>query len=171
MAVVIGVKSNGKSQLITDTNEDTIPGETYRTTLEVSGQTNDMVTLLEQFAKIKNKYPAVTITYIEVGTGKIIIEFYDHPVVPVALVVAAIIAAIVVVGLVVVKQTVELVAPLFGNPVAATGLGLVLVAIGVGGTGYALYRYFGVGKEDYRRAGKAVAGGARRAYAAVRRRL
>lgn len=156
MVVRVGVQARGNAVVIQDPDQDTKAGEIYRATLEVSGGTPNAGTLLEQFILIKNRYPAISITYVEIQDQLIIIEFYDHPVVPLALVIGAVIAAILVIGLVVVRQIVELIVPVLDNPVVQFGIGVVLIAGGVAGLGYALSRYYGVKRGDYRRAGTAV---------------
>lgn len=135
-----GSRATGKTQNVSE-EEDTQPGKIYRMNFRISSifPTDQVERVIIGMMGVKKEFPQANITYLRINDDLITLEFYDHPVIPIALIVVAIIAAIVVIGLTVIQRTVEIVAEAVGDlPPTVQSFLAVGVAVAVGGVGISL---------------------------------
>jgi hypothetical protein len=95
MTVAIGTSTLGRSEIVTDTDTFTEPGVVYQLKLKLDRPAEDDIdNLVRAIMSIKREYPAISITYVEASGDMVTVEMYDHPAVPIALLIIAVAVAI-----------------------------------------------------------------------------
>lgn len=146
MAVALGLKTHSQNVAPIDPNINSVPGEIYRVQMQISQlvPTSDFNKLVEGLIKIKKDFPALSVTYIEVNENTITFEFYDHPVIPIGLLLIAVIAGLVVVGITIISYSVfRLLDLLPEGPGKSALVAFLLVATGVAVAGYGFHKFGG----------------------------
>lgn len=146
MAVALGLKTNAGNVVAIDPNINSVPGVVYRVQMQITQTlpSSDFNKLVEGLIKIKKDFPALSVTYIEVDGNVVTFEFYDHPIIPLGLLLTAVIAGFVLAGIAIVSYTVfqllDLIPP---GPGKSALVAFLLVSAAVAAAGYGFHKFGG----------------------------